>query len=57
MSNADMLVEMIRLGDQFGKVTEVHLYKSGYCHIDGETKDGKKFSMSLDVKEEKKDGN
>ena len=55
MSNADILIEMIRLGEQFGKVTEVHLYKSGYCHIDGESKSGKEFSLSPNVKEEKKD--
>lgn len=55
MSNADMMVEMIRLAEQFGKVTEVHLYKSGYFNIEGETKAGKEFSLSLNVKEEKKD--
>lgn len=57
MSNADMLVEMIRLSEQFGWVTEGHLYRSGYCHVEGETKDGKEFSLSLNMKEEKKDGN
>lgn len=57
MSNADMLVEMIRLGEQFGEVTEVQLFKSGYINIDGKTKDGKEFYLALNVKEEKKDGN
>ena len=56
MSNADILVEMIRLGEQFGKLTEVRMYKSGYCHIDGETKGGKEFSLILNMKEEAKNG-
>ena len=57
MSNTDMLVEMTRLAEQFGKVTQVQMYKSGYINIDGETKDGKEFYLCMNVKEEKKDGN
>ena len=55
MSNADMIVEMIRLAEQFGQVTEAQLYKSGYIHIDGKTKDGKGFYLSWNFKEENED--
>lgn len=53
MSNADMLVEMIRLAEQFGKVEQGQLYKSGYINIEGKTKDGKEFYLALNVKEDK----
>ena len=55
MSNADMLVEMIRLAEQFGKVEQVHMYDDGYSHIDGKTKAGENFKLSLTIKGEKKD--
>lgn len=55
MSNADMMVEMIRLAEQFGKVRESHMYHNDYLTVDGVTKDGKKFDLSLMIKEEKKD--
>ena len=55
MSNADMLVEMIRLAEQFGNVGQTQMFKSGYINIEGETKDGKSFYMCLNVKEEEKD--
>ena len=55
MSNADMLVEMIRLAEQFGNVEQIHQYADGYSHIDGKTKAGKQFTLSLSVKEEEKD--
>lgn len=56
MRNADMMVEMIRLCDQYGEVLESHLYDNDYLTVKGKTKDGKEFSLSLIVnKEEKKD--
>ena len=55
MSNADMLVEMIRLAEQFGKVEQAHQYPDGYSHVNGKTKDGKQFTLSLSFKEEEKD--
>ena len=55
MSNADMLVEMIRLAEQFGKVTDAHLYHNDFINIEGKTKDGKDFNLSLSIKEEEKD--
>lgn len=56
MSNADMIVEMVRLGDQYGEVVEAHLYDNNYLTVEGKTWDGEKFSLSLIVrKEEKKD--
>ena len=55
MSNADMLIEMIRLAEQFGKVEQVHLFTDDFCNVDGKTKDGKYFKLSLSVREENKD--
>lgn len=56
MRNADMMVEMIRLCDQYGEVLQSHLYDNDYLTVKGKTMDGKEFSLSLIVnKEEKKD--
>ena len=55
MSNADMFIEMIRLAEQFGNVVTAHMFSADYLSIDGETKDGKGFNLSLCLKEEKKD--
>ena len=55
MSNADIFIEMIRLGEQIGKVVQIHLYANDYGHIEGETKDGKEFYMGLTIKEGNKD--
>lgn len=55
MSNADMFVEMIRLAEQFGKVVDAHIFSADYLSVNGETRDGKEFNLSLSLKEEKKD--
>ena len=57
MSNADIMVEMIRLAEQIGNVEDAHLYNGNFFTIDGKTKDGKKFGMSLSIKEEDENGN
>lgn len=57
MSNADMFVEMIRLAEQFGNVKDAHMYPNDYISIAGETKGGKKFSLSLSLMEDEKYGN
>ena len=54
MSNADILVEMIRLADQFGCIEDAHLYHNDFITIEGKIKSGKKFSLSLSVKEDEK---
>lgn len=55
MSNADIMVEMVRLAEQIGKVKAAHMYSNDYISIDGKTKDGKSFNMNLTMEEEKKD--
>ena len=55
MSNADIFVEMIRLAEQIGSVESANMYGNGYLSVDGKTKDGKKVSLSLIMKEEEKD--
>ena len=57
MTNADIFVEVIRLGEQIGMVADSHMYDSGFYTVDGKTRDGKKFSLNLTMKEEEKDGN
>lgn len=51
MSNADMLVEMIRLGEQFGSVECAMMYPNDFLTVEGETKDERKFTLSLTMKE------
>lgn len=51
MSNADMFVEMIRLAEQIGNVENANMYPNDYMSIDGETKGGKKFNLSLSLRE------
>ena len=55
MSNADIMVEMIRLAEQIGNVKDAHMYHKDFISIEGETKAGNVFSLSLNVREEKKD--
>ena len=55
MSNTDILVEMVRLAEQIGKVESAMMYPHDYISIDGETKDGKRFNLNMSLKEEKKD--
>lgn len=54
MSNADIMVEMIRLAEQIGNVEAAHMYSNGLLSIDGKTKAGKMFGLNLIMKEEEK---
>lgn len=50
--------KLIKIGITFGTVTSAHLYDNDYINIEGMTRGGKKFSLSLCImEEEKKDGN
>lgn len=57
MSNADILVEIIRLAEQIGNVENAHMYNNDYFSIEGKSKGGKKFNLSLSLREEEKNGN
>ena len=45
------------LAERVGTVTDAHLYNAEFITVDGETHNGKKFSITLNMKEEEKDGN
>ena len=55
MTNADIFVEVIRLGEQIGMVSDSHMYAGDYFTVEGKTRDGKKFTLSLTMREENKD--
>ena len=56
MSNADILIEMVRLGEQIGEVEDAHMYPNDYISIYCKTKDGKTCNLTMTMpKEEKKD--
>lgn len=54
----DYFKAMLEVADKIGKVDKAELskYRSGWIDIEGTTKDGKKFDLSLRL-EEPKDGN
>lgn len=54
MRNADIFIEMMRLGEQVGEV-KYAMHNHGFFAVEGKTKDGKKFSFTLSLKEEKED--
>lgn len=48
---------LIDVGLMVGTVDGIHYYSKDFMTIDGTTKDGKKFSITLRVEEEEKNGN
>lgn len=55
MSN--ILHHLIDIGEAVGTLDGVHYYSKNFMTIEGTTNDGKKFSITLSIKEEQKDGN
>lgn len=55
MSNLGTFVDLCAVCAQVGTVTSAMLYDSGFVAIDGITKEGKKFSITMSIKEEDKD--
>ena len=53
--NTNIFVEMIRLAEQIGDVAVANMYDAELLAVEGKTKDRKKFSLSLHIKEEEKD--
>ena len=49
--------KLMELGLTLGTVTSAHMYGDDYMVIDGVAHEGKKFSLTLNIKEEKEDGN
>lgn len=54
---SDILCRLIGLCNEVGTVTSAMMYDNGFITIDGKTNDGKKFSITMSVMEEDKDGN
>lgn len=47
--------QMVITAKDVGTVKAANMYNDGFMTVEGETKDGKKFSLTLCVKEEEKD--
>ena len=51
---SDILCRLIGLGNKVGTVITAMMYDNGFMTVEGTTKDGKQFSITLRVKEEDK---
>ena len=47
--------KLLAVAGEAGSVTSADLYDNGFIHIEGKTKEGKTFTISMSVKEEEKD--
>ena len=45
------------VAEEVGTVSSAMMYESGFITVDGKTKDGKKFAITLTIKEEEENGN
>ena len=52
---SDILCKLIEVGNAVGKVTSAMMYDSGFMTVDGVKPSGKKFAITLNVKEEEED--
>lgn len=43
---------MIHLAGGVGNVTQAMMYNNGFMAVEGKTKDGKKYSVTLSIEEE-----
>ena len=57
MNMTFVLHQMIDIGKCIGVVEAVHMYDKDLLTIDGKTNDGKKFSITINIKEDETDGN
>ncbi len=53
----EVFKKLTRVAEEVGTVNSAMMYESGFITVDGKTKDGKKFSLTLSIKEEEKNGN
>lgn len=49
---SEILRNLVMVGDYIGIVVSAMMYESGFMTVDGKTKDGKKFTITLSIKEE-----
>ncbi len=52
-----MLHQLIDIGNQMGDVDSVHMYDTSFMSVEGKTTEGKKFTLTIQVKEEENNGN
>ena len=52
-----ILKNLLEFADRIGVVDQMHVYDNGFLTVDGKTRDGKKFSISLHFEEVTEDGN
>ena len=57
MNITPVLHQLIDIGNQLGTVESVHMYDTDFLSVDGKTKEGKKYSLTIHIKEEENDGN
>lgn len=50
----DVFEKLIYIGKCLGAITSANLYNEGFMTVEGETEDGRKFSVTLCIKEEEK---
>ena len=55
MNITPILHQLIDIGIEMGAVDGVHMYDTNFLSVDGKTDDGKKFSITIHIKEEEKD--
>lgn len=53
---SEIFEALIHLGTGVGTVTQAMMYLNGFMSVEGKTKDGNKYSVTLCIEEEKKDG-
>ena len=49
-----ILQKLIEIGITVGEITGVHMYDNDFITIEGVAHEGKKFSLTLNIKEEEK---
>jgi hypothetical protein len=52
MSVFDCFRDLLVFGDDIGTVIKANMYDSGFCTVDGVTKEGKEFCLTLCFKNE-----
>ena len=54
---SEVFEALLHLAGGVGTVTSAMMYNNGFITIEGKTGDGKKYSVTLSIEEEKNDGN
>ena len=49
------LKNLLEFADRIGIVKQMLCYSSGFCTVEGKTRDGKNFDITLHIEEEEKD--